>query len=71
MARGQLLSLILARQHQKVADPCFSALQFVPPAPKVLAEIKTKIFYMAFWSLILRLELSHNAILNKFQYDLA
>ena len=26
MARGQLLSLILARQYQKVADPCFSAL---------------------------------------------
>ena len=23
MARGQLLSLILAQQYQKVADPCF------------------------------------------------
>ena len=31
----------------------FSALQFVPPAPKVLAEIKTTIFYKAFCPLIL------------------
>ena len=26
----------------------FSALQFVPPAPEVLAEIKAAIFYNAF-----------------------
>ena len=26
----------------------FSALRFVPPVPKVSAEIKTTIFYMAF-----------------------
>ena len=41
----------------------FSVLLFVPPAPEVLAEIyKKKLFYSAFWPLILRLELSHNAI---------
>ena len=39
-----------------------SALQFLPPAPEVLAEIKTTIFCNAFCFLILRLELSHNAI---------
>ena len=40
----------------------FSTLQFVQPTPKVSAEIKTTIFYMAFCPLILRLQLSHNAI---------
>ena len=35
----------------------FSALQFVQPAPKVLAEIKTTIFYNAFCPLILQLKL--------------
>ena len=39
-----------------------SALRFVPPAPEVFAEIKTTIFYNAFCLLILRLELSPNAI---------
>ena len=43
-----------------------SALQFVPPAPEVLAEIETTIFDSAFCLHILRLEFSHNAILNKF-----
>ena len=38
------------------------ALQFVPPAPEVLAEIKATIFDNAFCLLILRSELSHNAI---------
>ena len=32
----------------------FSALQFVPPAPVVLAEIKATIFYNAFCPLILQ-----------------
>ena len=44
----------------------FSALQFVPPAPKVLAEIKTTVLYKAFCSLILRLELSQNAVQTSF-----
>ena len=39
-----------------------SALQLVPPAPEILAEIKTTIFDNAFCLLILRLELSHNVI---------
>ena len=34
-----------------------SALQLVPPAPEVLVKIITTIFYKAFCSLILRLEL--------------
>ena len=49
--------------------PCYgfgwlyrSALQFVPAAPEVLAEMKATIFYNAFCRLILQLELSHNAI---------
>ena len=37
-----------------------SALQFEPPVPETLAEIKATIFYNAFCLLILRLELSHN-----------
>ena len=50
----------------------FSALQFVPTAPKVLAEIKTTILqYNDFCPFILRLELSHNANSNEFQYGLA
>ena len=36
-------------------------LQFVPPALEILAERRTKIFYIAFWPLISRLELSLNA----------
>ena len=40
----------------------FSALQFTPPAPIVLAEIKVTIFYNVFCLFILRLELFHNAI---------
>ena len=40
----------------------FSALKFVSPAREVLVEIKTTIFYEAFCSLILQLELSHNTI---------
>ena len=47
----------------------FSVLLFVPSAPEVLAEIKRTI-YTAFCPLILRLELSHNAIKNKVYYDL-
>ena len=35
----------------------FSALQFVPVAQEVLADMKTTIFYNAFCSLSLRLEL--------------
>ena len=41
---------------------CCSALQFVPPAPEVLAEIKTTIFDNPVYPFILQLELSHNAI---------
>ena len=48
-----------------------SVMQFVLPAPIILAEIKTTIFYKVFSPLILQLELSHNTILNKFQYDFA
>ena len=48
----------------------FNALLFVPSAPEVLAEIKRTI-YTAFRTLILRLELSHDAIENKVDYDLA
>ena len=48
----------------------FSVLLFVPPAPKLLAEI-TKTLYTRFCSLILRLELSRNATENKVHYDLA
>ena len=40
----------------------YSALQFVPPAPEVLAEIRATIFYNAFGTHILRLEFSHNTI---------
>ena len=41
----------------------FSALQFVTLAPEVLADIKTAIFDNdCCYSLILQLELSHNAI---------
>ena len=40
----------------------FSALQFVPPAPVVLVEIETTVFYWAICSLILRLELSLNTV---------
>ena len=43
---------------------------FVPAALEVVAEIKRTI-YTAFCPLILRLELSHNAIENKVNYDLA
>ena len=39
-----------------------STLQLLSPTPEVLAEIKTTIFNNAFCPLILRLELSHNAI---------
>ena len=48
----------------------FSVLLFVPPSPEVLAELKRAI-YTAFCPLIIRLELSHNAIENKAHYDLA
>ena len=48
----------------------FSALLFVPPAPKVLAEIKSTPC-TAFYPFILRLELSHSGIENKVYYDLA
>ena len=36
----------------------FCALQLLPPAPEVLAEIKTTFFWTALCLLILRLELS-------------
>ena len=39
-----------------------SALHFAPSALEVLAALKTTIFYNAFCLLILRLELSLNAI---------
>ena len=42
-----------------------SALQFVPPVPEVLAEIKATIFYKAFCALILRSELSHNPVVDQ------
>ena len=49
--------------------PCYDsewlyagALHFAPPALEVLAEMKSTIFYNAFCLLILRLELSLNAI---------
>ena len=45
-----------------MAHDNFSALQFVPPTPVVLVEVETTIFYKAFCSLILRLELSRNTI---------
>ena len=48
----------------------FSVLLFVPPAPEALAEIKRTI-YIAFYTLIFRLELSLSAIENKVYYDLA
>ena len=38
------------------------ALQFVPPASEVLAEMKTTIFYDAFRLLIHRLELLQSTI---------
>ena len=46
--------------------PCFDsgkfgALQFVLPAPEMLAEIKTTIFYVTFCLLIYRLALSRSA----------
>ena len=48
--------------------PCYSsgwlycsALQFLPPALEVLAEIKTTTFYNEFCLRIFRLELLHNA----------
>ena len=48
-----------------------SVLQFLPRTESVIsAEIKTAMFYNASHPLILPLELSHNAIKNKFQYDL-
>ena len=37
MARGQLLSLILARQHQKVGDPCHK---------QITVQKKQKYLYM-------------------------
>ena len=40
----------------------FSALQFVPSAPGVLAEIEATIFFNAFCPLILQQKLSRNAI---------
>ena len=49
----------------------FGALQFVLPAPEASAEIQTTIFYNDFCPLIFRLELSYNAIWNKFHNDLA
>ena len=52
-----------------MAQDGFSALQFVPPAPKVLAEIKTRIFYMAF-SPHSPIRAFTQCLLNKFQYDL-
>ena len=48
----------------------FNVLLFVSPAAEVLAETKRTI-YTAFYLVILRLELSHNAIKNKVYYDLA
>ena len=39
--------------------------------PRKYQQKKITISYNAFYHLILRLELSHNAIYNKFQYDLA
>ena len=43
-----------------------SVLQFLPPAPEVLPEIKTTIFVNAFCLLILPLELLLYDIKNKF-----
>ena len=48
----------------------FSVLLFVPPAPKVLAEIK-RIVYSAFCPLILQFDFSHYFIENKVYYDMA
>ena len=48
----------------------FSVLLLIPPATEILAEIKRTI-YTAFYSLVLRLKLSHNAIKNKVYYNLA
>ena len=48
----------------------FSVLLFVQTAPEVLAERKrTTGIYIMFYPLILRLELSHNAIENMAFYD--
>ena len=40
----------------------FIALQFVPLAPVVLAEIKAKVLYTAFCDLFFQYELSQKAI---------
>ena len=53
-----------------VALKSFSVLLFVPPAPKVLTEIKRTI-YTAFSPLIVQLKFSQNAIENKGYNDLA
>ena len=48
----------------------FSVLLFVPSEPEVSAETKITILY-SFLPLILRLDLSHNAISDTIYYDLA